>query len=65
VAGPADDAEQRRGIVIVEARLEGEAAAQRRGEQTGTVVAPTRVNLGRLSRTLRAFGPWSIMMSSR
>jgi len=31
-----DDAEQRRGIVIVEARLEGEAAAQRRGEQTGT-----------------------------
>ena len=27
------------------------------------VVAPTRVKRGSSRRTLRAFGPWSIMMS--
>ena len=28
------------------------------------VVAPTRVNFGKLRRTLRALGPWSMMMST-
>ena len=28
------------------------------------VVAPTKVNFGNVNRTLRAFGPWSMMMSS-
>ena len=28
------------------------------------VVAPMSVKRGRFSRTLRAFGPWSMMMSS-
>ena len=28
------------------------------------VVAPINVNRGKFKRTLRAFGPWSMMMSS-
>jgi len=60
---PDDETELVVGVEL-QAQQDAEAAAQRRRQQAGRVVAPTKVK-GLISMTwVRAAGPWPMMMSS-
>jgi hypothetical protein len=64
-AAAGDDALQRGALVVIEAGVSVKRERSGAVSRPLRVVAPMRVNFGIERRTLRALGPWSIMMSRR
>ena len=62
--GADDDFLKLVGLVIIQPLANGKTRQQRRREQAAAGGRADEVKRGRFSRTLRAFGPWSMMMSS-
>ena len=52
------------GLIVIEPLLDAKSREQGRGEKSAAGRGPDEGNRGRFNRTLRALGPWSMMMSS-